>query len=93
MAKKDEQGQDAQAQKSNEAPAQEEQVVAAPMPDASHYVLQPTSEKLNVDVLGDMPKDRFQEEVLKGSDADSGSGVDAHPLENQPAYGVTADNK
>lgn len=72
MAKKDEK-------------VQEEQIVPAPHPDAAHYVLQPTSEKLNVDVVGDMPKDRFQEEVLKGSDEAKSGAVDAHPPENQPA--------
>jgi hypothetical protein len=73
MAKKDEQ---AQAQ---------EQIVPAPHPDAAQYALQPTSEKLNVDVVGDMPKDRFREEVLKGSDEAKSGAVDAHPPENQPA--------
>lgn len=93
MAKKDEQSQPQSSDSQQSSSGSEEQVVVAAMPDASHYVLQPTSQKLNVDVLGDMPKDRFQEEVLKGSEEDKGGGVDAHPLENQPAYGVTADNK
>lgn len=84
MAKKDE----ANANAANDAPV-EEQIVPAPHPDAANYVLQPTSEKLNVEVMGDIPPDRFQEEVLK-SEAKSGA-VDAHPPENQPAYGIPAE--
>lgn len=82
MAKKDEQNTAA------DAPV-EEFVVPAPHPDAAAYVLQPTSEKLNIDVVGDVPPERFQEQVLK-SDAKSGA-VDSHPEENQPAPGVPAE--
>lgn len=84
MAQKDKQTQAA------DAPA-EEFVVPAPHPDAAAYVLQPTSQKLTVDVVGEIPPNRFQEEVLKGSDEEDSStpSTDAHPVENQPAYGVT----
>ena len=36
-----------------------------------------------------MPDDRFTEEVVKGSDEDSGSGWDSHPEENQPVKGIS----
>ena len=60
----------------------EEMLQAAPLADAKHYVLQPTSAELP-EALQNAPKDRFQEEVLKGSDEDSGDGVEAHPEENR----------
>lgn len=59
-------------------------------PDAAHYALQPTSEELRPE-MGEVPKDRFQEEVLKGNA--SGDAVDAHPVENQPPYGVTKEGQ
>jgi len=89
MAKKSE-GQ-SQDQAQGEA---EEQIVAAPHPDAANYVLQPTSQPLNIEVVGDLPEGRFMEEVLKGSDEEDSStpSWEAHPPENQPAYGVKAED-
>ena len=70
----------------------EREVQAAPMPDAAAYKLQPTSYVVPQVRSGEVPADRFQEEVLAGSDEDTGEGEDAHPLENQPVYGVSADD-
>ena len=82
---KNEKNQEASASNSSE-----EQVVAAPIPDASAYVLQPTSHKLDP-ALGEVHHGRFYEEVVRGSDEEDSSteSWDAHPVENQPAYGVT----
>lgn len=70
--------------------AQEEQLVAAPTPDASQYVVQPTSYVLPVQAQakGGVPEGRFTEEVLKGSDEDFGGGEEAHPEENQAVPGI-----
>ena len=70
----------------------EREVQAAPMPDAAAYKLQPTSYVVPQVRSGEVPADRFQEEVLAGSDEDTGEGEDAHPLENQPVYGISADD-
>jgi hypothetical protein len=75
-------------QLSEEAMAQAQ---SAPHPDAANYVLQPTSHPIP-DSMGDVPEGRFQEEVLKGSDEEKSGAVDAHPAENQPRYGVTAED-
>ena len=79
------------------APEQQEEGNAAevfdtPSPDAAHYVLQPTSYRLpeRVMTLGDMPDDRFMEEVYAGGDEEEADtfSVDAHPAENQPVKGI-----
>lgn len=52
-------------------------------PDAKFYAVQPTSAELNVNLAGDVPAERFQEQVLK---SEAGSKAKAsHPDENQPA--------
>jgi hypothetical protein len=55
-------------------------------------VTQPTSYKLSPgqESIGGVPDNRFTEEVVKGSDEDSGSGWDTHPEENQPVKGIAA---
>lgn len=61
--------------------------VPAPVADAKNYVLQPTSADIPeaMATMGKVPKDRFQEQVLKGSDEVKSGAEDAHPEENQPA--------
>jgi hypothetical protein len=70
-----------------------EQVAASAHPDAAFYVLQPTSQPIP-EHMGDVPEGRFQEEVLKGSEEEDSSTYsnDAHPAENQPRYGVRAED-
>ena len=51
-------------------------------PDAKNYLIRPTSEEINP-ALGEVPADRFQEEVHK--EAEGASGDEAHPEENRPA--------
>lgn len=65
-------------------------LVEAPTPDASNYVVQPTSYVLpaQVQAKGGVPEGRFTEEVLKGSDEDFGGGEEAHPEENQAVPGI-----
>lgn len=93
MAKKDENNQ----ANTGESQAAPEEVVAAPIPDASAYVLQPTSYDLpeRMKTMGDVPEGRFMEEVVRGSDEENSStpSWDAHPKENQPALGVTEDGQ
>lgn len=82
-------------QREQQAPeaAAEEQLVAAPHPDAAAYVLQPTSATIP-EAMGNVPDGRFLEEVLRGSEEEnSGASFDAHPEENQPAYGVKAEGR
>ena len=59
--------------------------------DAAATVTQPTSYKLapGQESIGGVPDNRFTEEVVKGSDEDSGSGWDTHPEENQPVKGIS----
>jgi hypothetical protein len=63
--------------------------------DASNYVTQPTSYEIpeHMQVRGEMPDNRFTEEVLKGSEEDFGDGEESHPLENQPVMGVGPDDE
>src|SRR5215212_10183111 len=88
MAEKSEKGQ--QSQQQAQAQEQEAPLVEAPVRDASHYVVQPTSYVLpeHMAVRGEVPAGRFTEEVLKGGDEDLGGGEEAHPEENQPARGI-----
>jgi hypothetical protein len=62
----------------------------SPVRDAALTVTQPTSYKLSAGqmALGGVPDNRFTEEVVKGSDEDSGSGWETHPEENQPIKGI-----
>ena len=62
----------------------------SPVRDAAKMVTQPTSYKLapGQQALGGVPDNRFTEEVVKGSDEDSGAGWDSHPEENQPVKGI-----
>ena len=60
-------------------------------PDAKFYAVQPTSYEVNQSVVGEVPADRFQEQVLK-SEAGA-NAVDSHPPENQPQPGVPGDEK
>jgi hypothetical protein len=63
--------------------------------DAANTVTQPTSYRLPVhmQVRGEMPGDRFTEEVVKGSDEDTGEGWETHPEENQPVPGIGPDDE
>lgn len=94
MAKnqKSEESTQAQEQTQTEAP-----LVEAPVRDAAHYVVQPTSYKLpsHMQVRGEMPDGRFTEEVLRGGDEEdsSTSSWDAHPEENQPVPGIGPDDE
>lgn len=62
----------------------------APVADAKHYVLQPTSADLPEAFGNNVPKERFQEQVLKSSDEAKSGAVDSHPVENQPPMGVSS---
>lgn len=70
----------------------EEILVAAPVRDAAQYKLQPTRHELP-GFLGNPPEDRFQEEVLKDSDEDTGDGYEAHPEENRAPLGIGPDDE
>lgn len=75
---------------------QEQTVVEGPVVrDAALTVTQPTSYRLPVSmqVRGDMPDNRFTEEVVKGSDEDTGGGWETHPEENQPVPGIGPDDE
>lgn len=60
------------------------------LPDAKFYAVQPTSYEVNAGAIGDIPADRFQEQVLK-SEAGS-NAAEVHPDENQPELGVKPEN-
>lgn len=74
----------------NETENQEDAVTPQAVVDAANTVTQPTSYKLapGQQSLGGVPDNRFTEEVVKGSDEDSGSGWESHPEENQPLKGI-----
>jgi hypothetical protein len=93
MAKNDNSGDDKKFGAPADALSEEAMAasMSAPHPDAASYVLQPTSHPIP-DSMGDVPEGRFQEEVLKGSDDAKSEAVDAHPAENQPRYGVRAED-
>lgn len=57
----------------------------APTPDSKDYVI------VARDDVPDAPTGRFSEQVLKG-DAGAASGQELHPAENQPSYGVKAED-
>lgn len=80
-----------------EEPGQQEQTVVDPAPprDAALTCTQPTSYRLPASMMvrGDMPDNRFTEEVVKGSDEDTGGGWDTHPEENQPVPGIGPDDE
>lgn len=81
----------------SEAEAQEEEGVvgATYNPDGAAYVLQETSYKLNpgARVVGEVPKERFMEEVLRDSDEAVEPIRDAHPEENRPMPGIGPDDE
>ena len=88
-----EEKQSKQSQGASQGKQQESQMYTGPRMrrDAAHTVTQPTSYKLTAaqQTIGTVPDDRFTEEVVKGSDEDSGSGWDSHPEENQPVKGIS----
>lgn len=83
--------------KSNANQTEETQGVVGPthVGDGAAYVLQSTSYKLRGDanVVGDVPEERFMEEVLRDSDEAKNPIRDAHPKENQPVPGIGPDDE
>src|SRR5215204_1242201 len=83
-----------QEERSDEAQGNDEgQIVLAHDPDASNYLIQPTAHELDPRV-GEVPPERFQEEVHKESDEIVGSeNHEAHPEENRGPLGIGPDDE
>lgn len=92
MAKNDNKDAQASTQEQQAPVVHTDEVAAAPHPDAAYYVLQPTSAEIPP-AMGNVPEGRFMEEVHKDADEAKSSAVEAHPAENQPVFGVKAEDK